>query len=305
MTPSDGASIASKTLLGLIQAIPAERTAVIAPDQNVRITYGGLRTQIQAVAEALAAAGVNRGDRIGMALPNGLPNIVTFLAASLAGTAAPLNPAYRQDEFRFYLEDTNARVLLLPPEGLDEARAAAGDIPILTVDMDAAGTVDSQHGQALTRRWTQLMMRWMRGDFALLERWGAMYRDEPSAPGMRGAPPADMIEYMERAIAFRFALLCTHFTEAEIKAIGYVPDAQFAAIEAAGQKLLAAGASPRDRRARALLKRWDALLDQTCAGDPAIRRKLQTMHQAHPLLLAGHPLGPEVRRFLQESAESA
>jgi len=141
MTPSDGASIASKTLLGLIQAIPAERTAVIAPDQNVRITYGELRTQIQAVAEALAAAGVNRGDRIGMALPNGLPNIVTFLAASLAGTAAPLNPAYKQEEFRFYLEDTNARVLLLPPEGLDEARAAAGDIPILTVDMDATGTV--------------------------------------------------------------------------------------------------------------------------------------------------------------------
>src|SRR6187397_1140312 len=141
MTPSDGASIASKTLLGLIQAIPADRTAVIAPEQNVRLTYGELRTQIQAVAEALAAAGVNRGDRIGMALPNGLPNIVTFLAASVAGTAAPLNPAYKEDEFRFYLEDTNARVLLLPPDGLDAARAAAGDIPILTVDMDAAGTV--------------------------------------------------------------------------------------------------------------------------------------------------------------------
>jgi acyl-CoA synthetase (AMP-forming)/AMP-acid ligase II len=100
MTPSDGASIASKTLLGLIQAIPTEQTAVIAPEQNIRLTYGGLRKQVQAVAEALAASGVNRGDRIGIALPNGLPNIVTFLAASLAGTAAPLNPAYKEDEFR-------------------------------------------------------------------------------------------------------------------------------------------------------------------------------------------------------------
>lgn len=129
------------TLLDLIQAIPADRTAAIAPDQNIRMTYGRLREQIQAVAEALAAAGVNRGDRVGMALPNGLPNIVTFLAASVAGTAAPLNPGYKEDEFRFYLGDTNARVLLLPPDGLEEARAAAGDIPILTVDMDAAGTV--------------------------------------------------------------------------------------------------------------------------------------------------------------------
>src|SRR5207302_1770137 len=60
----------------------------------------------------------------------------------MAGTAAPLNPAYKEDEFRFYLEDTNARVLLLPPDGAEEARRAAGDrVPILTVEMDAAGTV--------------------------------------------------------------------------------------------------------------------------------------------------------------------
>src|SRR6187200_1157078 len=143
MTPSDGASIASKTLLGLIQAIPAEQTAIVAPEQNIRLTYGGLRKQVQAVAEALAASGVNRGDRIGIALPNGLPNVVTFLAASLAGTAAPLNPSYKDEEFRFYLEDTNAKVLLLPPDGLDDARAAAAalNVPILTVEMDGAGNV--------------------------------------------------------------------------------------------------------------------------------------------------------------------
>ena len=53
----------------------------------------------------------------------------------MAGTAAPLNPAYREDEFRFYLEDTAARVLILPPNGAEEARRAAGDgVPILTVD---------------------------------------------------------------------------------------------------------------------------------------------------------------------------
>ena len=150
MTPLDGSPIASKTLLGLIQAIPADRTAVIAPEQNLRLTYGELRAQVQAVPDALAAAGVNRGDRIGMALPNGLPNIVTFLAASVAGTAAPLNPSYKEDEFRFYLEDTNAKVLLLPPDGLDEARAAAGNVPILTVDMDSAGTVSLREVTART-----------------------------------------------------------------------------------------------------------------------------------------------------------
>lgn len=177
--------------------------------------------------------------------------------------------------------------------------------PEVRAHMDAGGAVDSAQGQALTRRWMQLMMRWMRGDFALMERWGAMYREEPSAHGMHGAPPADMIAYMERAIAWRYQLLCTHFDEAEIKALGYVPDAEFAAIDAAGQKLLAAGASPRSRPARALLARWQALTERTAGGNATIRRKLQTMHQADPLLLAGHPLGPAVRRFLQAADESA
>src|SRR5436190_15607701 len=129
------------TLFGLLTA-PDDRIALIAAEQGIRITYGGLRKQVQDVASALAAAGVGRGDRIGMALPNGIPNIVTFLAASIVGTAAPLNPAYKEDEFKFYLEDTNAKVLLLPPDGIDEARRAAGStVPILTVEMDASGTV--------------------------------------------------------------------------------------------------------------------------------------------------------------------
>src|SRR5262245_20799860 len=130
------------TLLGLFSSIPADQTAIIIPEPNIRITYGQLRDQVTALAESLAAVGIRRGDRVGIALPNGLPTIVAFLAASEAGTAAPLNPGYREDEFRFYLDDTNARVLLLPPEGAEEARRAAGDrVPILSVEMDASGNV--------------------------------------------------------------------------------------------------------------------------------------------------------------------
>jgi oxalate---CoA ligase len=133
---------APTTLLGLLGLAPAGQVAVILPEQKIRITYGDLRRQVESVADALTAYGVGRGDRVGMALPNGLPAIVSFLAASVAGTAAPLNPSYKEDEFRFYLEDTRARVLLLPPDGADEARRAAGDrVPVLTVEMDAAGTV--------------------------------------------------------------------------------------------------------------------------------------------------------------------
>src|SRR4051812_47139858 len=133
---------APATLLDLIRPIPSEKIAVVLPEPNIRITYGQLRDQVERLAESPGAAAFGRGDRVGMALPNGLPTILSFLAASTAGTAAPLNPGYKEDEFRFFLEDTDAKVLLLPPTGADDARRAAGGrVPVLTIDMDANGVV--------------------------------------------------------------------------------------------------------------------------------------------------------------------
>jgi acyl-CoA synthetase (AMP-forming)/AMP-acid ligase II len=130
------------TLLDLVGRAPGANTAVILPDANIRLDYREFRRQVEALAEALAAAGIGRGDRVGIALPNGLPMIVSFLAAATAGTAAPLNPAYREDEFRFYLEDTAAKALIVPPDGAEEARRAAGDrILVLVIDMDATGRI--------------------------------------------------------------------------------------------------------------------------------------------------------------------
>ena len=138
------------TLLGLLAANPADQTAIILPEQNLRLTYGALRDQVKSVAEALSAHGVRRGDRVGMAFPNGLPVVVSFLAASEVGTAAPLNPSYKEDEFKFYLEDTSAKVLLLPPTGAEDARRAAAscNVKVLSVDVDADGrvTVDGKIG---------------------------------------------------------------------------------------------------------------------------------------------------------------
>ncbi len=136
-------------LFDLLQSAPDQQTAIALPGSDIRVSYAALRTQIEALADALAAAGVARGDRVGIALPNGLPAIACFLAASLAGTAAPLNPAYTEEEFRFYLDDTGARTLIVPPDGAEAARAAARDARILAVHMDAAGTLsfDGVHGR--------------------------------------------------------------------------------------------------------------------------------------------------------------
>ena len=118
-------------------------TAIIVPELNLHVTYDSLRRQVLEMANALASAGIRRGDAVAIALANGLPAIVAFLAASIAGKAAPLNPAYPYEEFHFFLGDTDARVLICPPVGGEFARTAAADrkIPVMSVEMDERGNV--------------------------------------------------------------------------------------------------------------------------------------------------------------------
>jgi len=136
-------STSPATLLDLLNAAPGDQVALIVPETGAGITYASLRRQVLAAAEAFARAGIEPGQRIAIALANGPAVIVSFLAASIAGTAAPLNPAYRYDEFCFYLEDTSARLLVAPPEGADDVRRAASErgIPILTAETAASGAV--------------------------------------------------------------------------------------------------------------------------------------------------------------------
>jgi acyl-CoA synthetase (AMP-forming)/AMP-acid ligase II len=133
----------ANTLWDLIHLAPAASTAIVLPESGIRVTYESLQQQVEKMADDLASLGVQRGDRVATYLTNGIPAIVSFLAASVAGTAAPLNPGYREDEVSFYLEDTNAKVLLVAPEGGDAARKAAEGrgVPVYTLETDDQGFV--------------------------------------------------------------------------------------------------------------------------------------------------------------------
>ena len=140
------------TLLDILQANPGDRTAIIVPELDVRISYDQLREQVFSMAETLSGAGIGRGDRIAIVLPNGLPAIICFLAASLVGTAAPMNPSYRAEEFSFFLEDTGAKLMICGSTGSGEACKAAGDyLPVLAAVEDEDGWVQLQSSMNLTQ----------------------------------------------------------------------------------------------------------------------------------------------------------
>ena len=96
------------------------------------LTYGALRALTGDVGAALHGAGIGRGDRVAIVLPNGPEMAAAFVAVAQWAVTAPLNPAYTEDEFAFYLEDLGARAIVLA-EGYDGPARAAADRFGLTV----------------------------------------------------------------------------------------------------------------------------------------------------------------------------
>ena len=106
------------------------------------MSYADLREQVSSCADDLARSGVGRGDRVALVFPNGIESIVLFLAAATTGSAAPLNPAYKENEFRFYLEDTAAKALVVPRGGAEAARKAMpAGVALIEASVDERGRV--------------------------------------------------------------------------------------------------------------------------------------------------------------------
>lgn len=134
------------TLLDALAGANPARPALVTPGGPV-VSYGSLQEQVVRLATFLQRSGIARHDRIGIVLPNGIDAVIAFLAAAAAGTAAPLNPAYKLEEFQYYLADTGARALIVPAGGAELARQAVGPGMFLVEStIDAGGTVEFSTG---------------------------------------------------------------------------------------------------------------------------------------------------------------
>ena len=100
------------TISALLEAHPSDARAIGAPGRDW-LSYGGLRDLSSSVAASLHAAGAGRGDRVAIVLPNGPEMAAAFVTVAQAAVTAPLNPAYTEDEFAFYLDDLGAKAIVL------------------------------------------------------------------------------------------------------------------------------------------------------------------------------------------------
>ena len=127
-----------RTLQGLIRiGARRQRRSLSPPGAAPPISYTALRALVDRVMTSLNGLGVGRGDRVAIVLPNGPEMATAFLAVASAATSAPLNPAYRQDEFEFYMSDLKAKALIIEAGDASPAIAAADKLGIALLTPDA------------------------------------------------------------------------------------------------------------------------------------------------------------------------
>ncbi len=116
--------------------------ALIAPFQNVHLSFRELAAEVERVAGALIALGLEPGDRFGVWATNCAEWLYLQLAAARAGLIlVNVNPAYRSPELAYVLAKSRMRALFLHERGrhsdyraiLEEARGAQGGLALRRV----------------------------------------------------------------------------------------------------------------------------------------------------------------------------
>jgi long-chain acyl-CoA synthetase len=77
------------------------------------ITYGEIDKVSDALAVALIASGLKKGDRVALVMPNSVPFVISFYAILKAGgVVAATNPTYPKDKMAYQINDCDAEIVI-------------------------------------------------------------------------------------------------------------------------------------------------------------------------------------------------
>src|SRR5919204_3407629 len=87
--------------------------ALVSFHQDARYTYAEFDARVNALARGLIAAGLAKGDRVGIWSPNCAEWVLVQYASAKAGVIlVNINPAYRTSELAYALEQSGCRILI-------------------------------------------------------------------------------------------------------------------------------------------------------------------------------------------------
>src|SRR5580693_4655813 len=110
-TPLLGDTI-GENLDAAVRRFPDSPALVDLPSGR-RLTYAELAAEVDALALGLLAAGIAKGDRVGIWAPNCAEWVLTqYATAKLGAILVNINPAYRTSELEFVLNQSGASLLI-------------------------------------------------------------------------------------------------------------------------------------------------------------------------------------------------
>jgi long-chain acyl-CoA synthetase len=123
------------SLYDLLAASVAEFGSAVALEFFGRTTtYTQLGEQIDRAAEGLRVLGVQKGDPVGIVLPNCPQHIVAFYAVlRLGGIVVEHNPLYTPRELRHQFEDHGARVVIAWDKTVETIQEFPADVAVDTI----------------------------------------------------------------------------------------------------------------------------------------------------------------------------
>ncbi|HET8845156.1 MAG TPA: AMP-binding protein [Ktedonobacteraceae bacterium] len=90
--------------------------ALVARQQQIRLTYRELQAEVNRCAKGLLKLGLQKGDRLGIWSPNRAEWCITQFATSKIGVIlVTINPAYRLHELEYVLNQAGCRAIVLAP----------------------------------------------------------------------------------------------------------------------------------------------------------------------------------------------
>jgi fatty-acyl-CoA synthase len=93
-----------------------DRDALVSCAQRLRYTYAELGSAVDELARALIAAGVAKGDRVGIWSPNCAEwTLVQYASAKIGAILVNINPAYRTSELEYALKQSGCSMLVAAP----------------------------------------------------------------------------------------------------------------------------------------------------------------------------------------------
>ncbi|UCF10081.1 MAG: AMP-binding protein, partial [Candidatus Bipolaricaulota bacterium] len=99
----------SQVLRDTTRSFP-ERTAFI--DDDTELTYAELDERVDVVARALIDHGIEKGDKVGLWMPNIAEWVIAYFAvARIGAVVVPMNTRYKPHEVEYILEDSEATAL--------------------------------------------------------------------------------------------------------------------------------------------------------------------------------------------------